>query len=278
MRALIVIPARYGSTRFPGKPLALLGGMTVLQRVWNAAQRVCTECENCEAVVATEHPTGENESRKIVEYCHKHEIPVITTSESCKSGSDRAWEAATKIKVQPDIIINMQGDNPLCPPLFIKSVIDTFIKHPESPVVTPFIHLTWNALDELRLSKHTTPFSGTTVIISENGYARWFSKNIIPAIRNEKKLRENSALSPVCLHVGLYGYRYSALDFFAHTPASYYETLEGLEQLRFLENNVPVRMTQVAYPDGFYTMSPGIDSPEDLQRTEKLLMKYGELF
>lgn len=276
MKSLIVIPARYGSKRFPGKPLAELGGKAILQRVWDIAASVCAERGDCEAVVATEEPAVPGEgSARIVEYCRSHGIPVEITSAGCRSGSDRVWAVAAARPEKPDVLLNLQGDNPLCPPQFLHALLDAFDAHPETMAATAYTRLDWTALEALREAKRTSPFSGTTVIVGRDGNAKWFSKNIIPAIRGEEKLRECGSFSPVCRHIGLYAYRFAALAFFSQAPQGEYEAMEQLEQLRFLENGIPVRMVSVTYPEWLDAGAGGVDSPEDLARAEKILARAG---
>jgi len=278
VKSLIVIPARYGSKRFPGKPLAELCGKPILQRGWEIADSVCRSRSGCEAVVATEEPEAAGEgSAKIIEFCQQHNIPVEITPSSCRSGSDRVWAVAVNRAERPDVLLNLQGDNPLCPPQFISALLDAFEKHPETQVATPYTRLDWDALAALRESKKDSPFSGTTAIIGADGNAKWFSKNIIPAIRGEEKLAAAGGFSPVCRHVGLYAYKFAALAYFSQAPLGEYEKFEQLEQLRFIENGIPVRMVEVTYPAGYDAATSGVDSPEDLVRAEKLIAKAGEL-
>ena len=140
MKSLIVIPARYGSSRFPGKPLAELAGKKILQRVWEIASSVASSRKDCSAVVATETPTAPGEgSAKIIEFCEKSGIPVVITPDSCRSGSDRVWAVASALPEadRPEVLLNLQGDNPLCPPQFISALLDAFEEHPETQVATP---------------------------------------------------------------------------------------------------------------------------------------------
>ena len=161
MKSLIVIPARFGSKRFPGKPLAELCGKAIIQRVWDIADAVCRSRKDCQAVVATEEPEVPGEgSAKIIEYCRQHDIPVEITPSSCRSGSDRVWAVACNRAERPDVLLNLQGDNPLCPPQFISALLDAFEKHPETQVATPFTRLSWQELAALRESKKSSPFSG----------------------------------------------------------------------------------------------------------------------
>jgi 3-deoxy-manno-octulosonate cytidylyltransferase (CMP-KDO synthetase) len=141
-------------------------------------------------------------------------------------------------------------------------------------IATPAVQLSWKALDALREAKKTTPFSGTT-IIEVGGRAVWFSKNILPAIRKEAALRETQPLSPVLRHIGLYGFRRAALERFTQLPQSHYEGLEGLEQLRALENGMSTAIVKVGPPR---ISSPGIDTKDDLKRAEALIAAYGDPF
>ena len=141
--------------------------------------------------------------------------------------------------------------------------------NPDIQVITPVIKLRWAELDNLREQKKVTPFSGTTAILNADAQALWFSKNILPAIRKEDKYRENAEFSPVHQHIGLYGYRVETLKKFVSLPQGHYEELEGLEQLRLLENNIPVHTITLDVEAGL--AQAGIDSPEDVERAEKIL-------
>lgn len=262
MNALIVIPARFSSTRFPGKPLVKIAGQSMLSRVVAIAQTAIEKRDNVSVVVATDH-------EEIADHCIKIGAPYVMTPTTCQTGTDRVLAAISQIKNSTDFVINLQGDSPLTPANFITALIDEFINDPTLQVITPVTQLSWSALDKLRENKLSTPFSGTTAILDQHNNARWFSKNIIPAIRNEEKLREKSANSPVYRHIGLYGYATDFLKKFVTWPMSQYEILEGLEQLRILENGHSIRCIQVDY-QGLPAMS-GVDSPEDVLRVEKLL-------
>jgi len=185
----------------------------------------------------------------------------------------RALAAAKIFKPDAEIILNLQGDAPFTDPAHIKAVVARLLTD-EVDIATPAIQLSWEALDRLREAKRTTPFSGTTVI-EVDGRAIWFSKNIIPAIRKETALREAAPLSPILRHIGLYGFRRAALERFTNLPQSRFETLEGLEQLRALENGLSIAIVKVEPPQ---ISSPGIDTPEDLKRAEALIETYGDPF
>lgn len=265
MKTAIIIPARYGSTRFPGKPLARLMGRSILQIVYQNALNASSEKEN--VYVATD-------DGRIEAHCAQANMRCVMTSSACETGTDRVLEALGYLKETPDNVINLQGDAPFTPPDFIRAIIDGLEQNEEADIVTPVEQLSWDALDKLRIQKTTTPFSGTTAILGARNKALWFSKQIIPAIRKEKELREKNTLSPVCRHIGLYGYKREALQKFGTLAPSRYEELEGLEQLRAIEAGINIHCVVVDYK-GRPALS-GIDSPEDLERAEQLLERYAE--
>ncbi len=153
-------------------------------------------------------------------------------------------------------------------------MIDSWSQSDVGEVFTPFVRLTWPELDTLREVKQVTPFSGTTVQVAKNMCALSFSKNIIPAIRKEEQWKGETEFSPVLRHIGLYGYTFDALKAYLSMEESHYEKCEGLEQMRFIENAIPVKMVEVSY-QGRDGMS-GVDSPEDIQRAEKIIAENGE--
>ncbi|NOU51237.1 3-deoxy-manno-octulosonate cytidylyltransferase [Pseudoalteromonas sp. JBTF-M23] len=266
-KTLIVIPARYGSTRLPGKPLIKIAGREMLLRVADIASDVCQHQAQCEYVVATD-------DERIVQLCEQNQVPCVMTSEHCSSGTERCYDVLQQLADKPDFIVNLQGDNPLCPPWFISSLIESWRASDVGEVFTPYVELTWQELDKLREVKKSTPFSGTTVQINKAQLALTFSKNIIPAIRKEANMRAASELSPVKRHIGLYGYTAKALEAYFSLPESTYESCEGLEQMRFLENEMAVKMVPVSY-QGRTGMS-GVDSPEDIERAEAIIASDGE--
>lgn len=268
MNTCIIIPARYGSTRFPGKPLAKIAGKPMLEHVVNVAKSVAEERENVSYLVATD-------DERIAELCEKIKVHYIITSSNCRTGSDRVLAALRQMNEWPEFVINLQGDAPFTPPKVILEMIDCFSKNYPSPeVVTPVHRLSWTALDELREEKKTTPFSGTTAVCDGQGRALWFSKNIIPAIRKEQKLREESEFSPVYRHLGIYGFRPDILEKFCEFEPSNYEETEGLEQLRLLENGIRIQTVPVNVNSGI--IHSGIDSPEDIKRVEKIIASFNE--
>jgi len=262
---LIVVPARYASQRLPGKPLVEIAGQTLLARVVAIAREGARRVGNAEVVVATDD-VG------ILEHARKLACEAVMTDAAISSGSGRAWAAACGRAVPPPIIVNLQGDAPFAAPGMIAALIEG-LRASAFSVATPVVRLSWQALDELRQHKLTSPFSGTTCIRGEDGRALWFSKAVVPAIRNETQLRQTSDVSPVFRHIGLYAYRFEALRRFEAMSASVYETLEGLEQLRFLEAGEPILTIEVAPPR--HAMS-GVDTAEDVAMAERLIAEHGE--
>ncbi|TAE35012.1 MAG: 3-deoxy-manno-octulosonate cytidylyltransferase [Alphaproteobacteria bacterium] len=268
MRVAIIIPARYGSTRLQGKPLLMLAGKTMLERVVELSRTAITQLDagiEAQLYVATDHDGIADHARMIGADC------LMTPSE-CATGTDRVAHAVAQLNMQPDFVLNMQGDAPFTPPHFLSEMIHAYRDQP-CDVITPVTQLSWAQLDALRTAKISTPFSGTCAVFrTEDGRALWFSKKIIPAIRKESAMRSTAGegdLSPVYRHIGLYGYRTPMLATYATIPETELEQLEGLEQLRILEHGYVMRCVPVSY-HGAPSMS-GIDSPEDVVRAEALL-------
>ncbi|MEO0786730.1 MAG: manno-octulosonate cytidylyltransferase [Pseudomonadota bacterium] len=265
MRTLIVVPARYGSTRFPGKPLHKIAGHTLLERVYRIAEAVAAGSADITAVVATDDP-------QILAHCEEIGATGVMTDPELPSGTDRALAAARLQGAAPDFVVNLQGDAPFTPPEQIRALI-TAASETGAPVVTPVVRLSWDALDTVRTQKKTQPFSGTSCVLGKDGKAFWFSKNILPAIRKEDALRAAGPLSPVYRHIGLYGYTLAALEMFTSAPVGYYESLEGLEQLRFLENGVAIQTIEVAPTSRSMW---GVDTLEDAAYAETLIAEHGD--
>lgn len=259
MRSAIIIPARYGSTRFPGKPLALILGKPLLQWVVEVAQKAAVSVEDTDVYVATD-------DARIAS--HDWGVPCLMTPENCLNGTDRVYQAILTLpkEKQPAIVLNLQGDAPLTEPHQLVALLKCLQANPAIGIATPAIRLTWEALDRLREAKRTTPFSGTTVVMNAASEALWFSKNILPAIRKEDR---STPLSPVYQHIGLYAYRTEFLKQYIQWPESFYENLEGLEQLRILENGHKIQIVSVESSN----MQIGVDSPEDAKRAEIFLAR-----
>jgi 3-deoxy-manno-octulosonate cytidylyltransferase (CMP-KDO synthetase) len=271
MSIAIAIPARYASTRFPGKPLHMIAGQSMLSRVVGLARGVAADYDGVEVFVTTE-------DQRIADHADAIGVECVMTGDTCESGSDRVLEAVKNRAEKngapaPDYVLNLQGDAPFTPACVLKAMIEGFAQHPDADVITPVHCLSWGDLDRLRESKKTTPFSGTTAIIGQDGRAIWFSKNILPAIRKEEKLRGEHEYSPVYQHMGLYGFKMGALEAFCASEIGVYEALEGLEQLRMLENGMRIQAIKIEVEEG--VIQTGIDTPEDVARVEAVLAARG---
>ncbi len=267
MNDLLVIPARYGSTRLPGKPLMPIAGRTLLERVVNVAGQVARMIDGIEIVVATDDDRIRDDARALG-------CETVMTAADISSGTGRALAAALARPVAPGVVVNLQGDAPFVPPAAVADLLRAARLH-HAPVTTPVVQLTWDELDRMRRHKQETPFSGTTCIRRADGRAIWFSKAIVPAIRDEAALRANQPLSPVLRHLGLYAYRLDALRRFEAAPRSAYEVLEGLEQLRFLELGMDILAIDVDRPR--HAMS-GIDTLADIALAEAVIRDGGDPF
>ncbi len=257
MKTAIIIPARYASTRFPGKPLQSIAGVSMLSRT--------VKCARDAAVVSGADVLVATDDARIEAHCNEIGVQSVMTDPDLASGTDRVRAAADAAVPDAEFLVNLQGDAPFTPPGHISALIGNASK---ADVVTPVVQLSWEALDNLRARKQVTPFSGTTCIRGGDGRAIWFSKNIVPGIRKEADMRQASVLSPVYQHIGLYGYSRAALDRIAVLPPSNYEQLEGLEQLRFLENGLGIYAVEVEPSE---LPSAGIDAPEDVAHVESYL-------
>lgn len=263
---LIVIPARFGSTRLPGKPLLKIAGRTLLERVAAVARAAAEKAGNCNVVVATDDP-------RIADHAGALGLETTLTATTLDSGSARAFAAARIRAHQPEFVINLQGDAPFISPGVVADLLGT-LRQGTADVATPVYRLDWDRLDRLRAHKAAAPFSGTTCIRGPDGRALWFSKMILPALRDEAALRAEP-FSPIWQHLGLYGYRFAALEWFASHSASRYERLEGLEQLRFLEHGWTVMTIETDAPE--HALS-GIDTPADLALADAAIARLGDPF
>lgn len=263
-RDLIVVPSRFASTRLPGKPLLKIAGRTLLERVVANAVRAAGSLDDCSVLVATD-------DERIARHAESLGVDVVMTAPELDSGSARAHAAASELAHKPTGVINLQGDAPFISPDIISRLVAT-LRDGEAPVATPVYQLDWDSLDRLREHKTKAPFSGTTCVRSGQGNALWFSKNIIPALRDEDSLRREPK-SPVWQHLGLYAYTFEALDWFVTHPQGHYEQLESLEQLRFLESGWRIATVAVDPPPH---ATSGIDTQFDIELAEAAIARFGD--
>ena len=259
MDIAIVIPARGGSRRFPGKPMAPIAGRSLLSRVWTIARAVTGVSK---VYVATD-------DERVAEHARSFGTTVIMTDSSCETGTDRVYQAMKSLPKPPDAVINFQGDAVLTPPWVIQGLVDAFHADPDLPLVTPAVHLSWAKVEEIRKSKEVSPTSGTLVTFDKNLNALYFSKTIIPYLRIRTMPEP-----PVYRHIGIYGYRYDALEQLSNLPQTPLEIAEQLEQLRALENGIPIRIVLTDYRGRTHW---SVDAPEDVTYVERIIADEGEL-
>ncbi|MDE6294871.1 MAG: 3-deoxy-manno-octulosonate cytidylyltransferase [Muribaculaceae bacterium] len=249
MRSIIIIPARYASTRFPGKPLARIGGIPMIVRV---AQRV-TECADV-VLVATD-------DRRIYDTCEQAGIRVVMTDSGHRSGTDRIYEAYTKISAECgefDIVVNVQGDEPFINPQHVRELISSFSDRTVdiATLCTPF--------PADRKYEELADPNRVKVVCGVDNMALYFSRSVIPYLRG---IPQNvwPQRHTFLTHIGVYAYRSDVLARITRMPQSPLELCESLEQLRWLENGLKIKVNRVN------SQSVGIDTPEDLEAAEALL-------
>ena len=242
------------------KPLRPIAGVSLLHRAIRAA-RAGMAGSGARLLVATDDP-------RVADHAAELGAEAVMTDPGIASGSGRALAAARIAAPDAGRIVNFQGDAPFLPPDALPALLAT-----HDPVATPVVRLGWAELDALRRAKRTTPSSGTTCVVAADGRALWFSKQVLPAIRDEAGVRSRELLSPVHRHIGLYAYARDVLERFEATPTTALERLEGLEQLRLIEMGVAIRALPVA--PGPFDLG-GIDTQEDVARVEALIARHGD--
>lgn len=250
MKIIGIIPARYASTRFPAKPLAVLGGKTVIQRVYEQVNGLPDY-----TVVATD-------DQRIYDAVKAFGGNVVMTSVNHKSGTDRCREAHELCGGDYDVVINIQGDEPFIQKSQIESLVSCFDDESTdiATLVKPFVPA--DGFDKLE------NVNSPKVVVDANMNALYFSRSIIPYQRNRDK-SEWLANHTYYKHIGLYAYRGRVLDEITRLPQSSLELAESLEQLRWLENGykIKVGITNVE--------TIGIDTPADLEKAEEFLKEHG---
>lgn len=250
MKFVGIIPARYASTRFPGKPLAILGGKTVIQRVYEQVSKVLKD-----VYVATD----DDRIFSAVEGFGGH---AIMTSPNHKSGTDRIEEAVEKLSGEEfDVVINIQGDEPFIQESQIRELCAAF--DDEATQIATLGKPFTTEQDTAALFNPNSP----KIVLDNKGYAMYFSRSVIPYLRGVEQgaWLENF---PYLKHIGLYAYRREVLRQVTQLPQSALEKAESLEQLRWLQNGYKIR---VGLTDA---ETVGIDTPEDLQRAEEFLKAH----
>ncbi len=264
MPTLIVIPARYASTRYPGKPLvALRGAMgiskTLIQRSWDAAMAVRGVTR---VVVATD-------DARISDAALAFGAEVVMTSVDCQNGTERCAEAFDTLGGGYDVVVNLQGDAPLTPPWFVEDLIAGLRAHPVAEVATPVLRTKGAALNGLLEDRRMGRVGGTTAVFGADHNALYFSKEVIPYTGQTFGPDDQT---PVFHHVGVYAYRPAALAAYPRWAMGPLERLEGLEQLRFLERGAHVLCVEVeARGRQFWELN----NPADVPRIEAMMAAMG---
>ena len=237
---LIVIPARYASTRLPGKMLEKIEGKTIMQWVWEA----CKKANSGEILIATE-------SEIIVQQAIQFGARAVITSDKCQSGTDRVYEVAQSTQAQ--YIVNVQGDEPFVAPSTIKNVIAR-LKQSQADIVTA-------CMPTVDISSVSNP-NHVKAVLNNEGRALYFSRSVIPYKRENTP---ESLKAPYYIHCGIYAFKRKALEKFVSLPKSNLENLEKLEQLRALEAGMTIESILIE------KLGPAIDTIEDLYRAKEFI-------
>ena len=264
MKTLIIIPARYASTRYPGKPLVMLKGafgrsISLLQRSWEVAKTV-NEAQR--VIIATD-------DIRIKNHAEGFGAEVVMTSESCKNGTERCAEAVGLLEETYDTVINFQGDAPLTPSWFVTDLINALKDNKNFSVVTPALGCDFEMALDLINDRKNGRVGGTTVVFSKNNSALYFSKEVLPFIPRGSLQK---SLVPIYHHVGVYGYRVDILSRYKDWESGKLESNEGLEQLRFLENNEEILCVD---SDSRGQKFWELNNPEDVEKIESFLCDMG---
>lgn len=243
MKFIGIIPARYASTRFPGKPLALLGGKPVIQHVYEKVAAVLEA-----AYVATD-------DERIYDVVKAFGGQVVMTRTDHKSGTDRIEEAIEKIGGEWDVVVNVQGDEPFV----AKSQLDTICHCFDDP--TTQIATLGKPFESMEAVQSP---NSPKIVVDNMGFAMYFSRSVIPYVRGKEK---SSWLThyPFLKHLGIYAYRKDVLRQVTQLPQSSLEIAESLEQLRWLQNGFKIKVGTTDVE------TVGIDTPQDLERAEEFL-------
>lgn len=240
MKAVCVIPARYASTRLPGKPLKLIAGKPMIERVYEQAKKAKTLCD---VIVATD-------DIRVFDAVKKFGGKVAMTRTDHKSGTDRLAEVAQNYQ-DADIVINVQGDEPMIPPEIIDALVNVFLDNKDLQMATMKC--------PMQEEEYNDP-AAVKVVTDLNGYALYFTRSLAPYPRNKENLK-------VYKHVGIYAYRRDFLLRFAKLQQTPLELTESLEQLRALENGIKIKVLESDF------RGVGVDTPEDLIKINEIFAK-----
>ena len=264
LKTVILIPARFASTRYPGKPLVDLKGAAgtpkpLIRWSYEAACRV--------PGIAAVHVVTDDD--RIAATVRNFGGSALMTSEHCRNGTERCAEALDQLDADVDLVVNFQGDALLTPSGFVTALVNQLDISPDSMVATPAMRQRSDEARKLQAEEAAGRVGGTSVVVDHDGRALYFSKKLIPYLPDSAL---DDELAPVRLHIGVYAYRRAALATYVATPPTELEMLEGLEQLRFLVAGVPIDVVEVATPS--FTLRE-LNNPEDVSPIEDALAMAG---
>lgn len=249
MRSVVVIPARFSSSRLPGKPLADIAGMSMIRRVYDRASKA-----KCPALVAVA-----TDDDRIAAHVESFGGKALITSATHKSGTDRCAQAASLLKLQDeDVLVNLQGDEPFIDPLCVDVLCNAFVV-PDVQIAT--LSFPVNSPEQL-----TDP-SKPKVIINKNGEAIYFSRFPVPYLRDVADRQQWPHKHNFLKHIGIYAYKVGVLKTIAGLTPSPLELAESLEQLRWLENGLKIRVLPAP------SESLSVDTPDDLEAARAMALK-----
>jgi 3-deoxy-manno-octulosonate cytidylyltransferase (CMP-KDO synthetase) len=258
MSVIAVIPSRYGSTRLPGKPLTKIAGRYMVERVWRCAG----------AAPGVDRVVVATDDERIVDAVRGFGGEAVMTDPACRNGTERALAAVRELKADADVVVNVQGDAPLIPPWVIGDIATAMSKDAALQMATPAVKMPVETADRMREMKARGIVGGTTVVFNKHMDAMYFSKGMIPFHRHPE------AGTPTYQHIGLYGYRRDTLEEIVALEPSPLERAESLEQLRALENAIPIRVVLTDYRG---RSAWSVDAPDDVPVVEGIIEKEGEL-
>ena len=256
---VVFIPARYASTRYPGKPLVELTGAdgearSLIRRSWDAA----CQAKGVDAVYVL------TDDARIAEHAEGFGAQVLMTSEAARNGTERCAEGLKALGTEPDIVVNLQGDAPLTPAWFVEDLIAAMT--PGVEMATPVLRCDRQTLENFVTDRQNGRVGGTTAVRRGDGTALYFSKEVLPFVGSLEHPPE------VWHHVGVYAYTPAALQAYGGWDEGPLERAEGLEQLRFLENGWPIQCVPV---EGRGRVFWELNNPVDVARIEAVLKKEG---
>lgn len=258
MSVLIAIPARYASTRYPGKPLVVLRGpdgeKTLIHRSWEAAM----------AVRGVDRVVVATDDARIADHAAGFGAEVVMTSSDAQNGTERCAEVVQKLPGF-DVVVNFQGDAPLTPAWFVEGLVAGLLADADADIATPVLRCNGRAVAGFLADRRAGRVGGTTAVFGAGGRALYFSKEVIPYTG---VVYGNEECTPVFHHVGVYAYRPTALAAYSGWPIGPLEKLEGLEQLRFLEQGRRVLCVEV---DAKGRQFWELNNPSDVSKLESMM-------